>query len=122
METFGELKPLAFKLFKQPHQNRPVEKLNKSLVNNKVDQNLSLDDESHIDHDSFDYGEIGIIIEREFAFETRQNNAVKLLTRNIVGTFKMCNQDYSFEETMKPRRELTLPTEGRYIMILYRFN
>jgi hypothetical protein len=121
METFGELKPLAFKQFKQPPQNTPAEKENKLLLNN-LDQNLSLDEESHIDHDSFDYGEIGIIIEREFAFQTRENNAVKLLTRNIVGTFKMCKQNYSFEETMKPRRELTMPTEGRYILFLYRFN
>jgi hypothetical protein len=119
METFGELKPLAFKQLKQPAQNKPVDKQNK-LLDNIIDQNLSLEDENNIEHDSFEYGEIGVIIEREFAFESREDNAVKMLTCNIVGTYKKCKQDYSFEETMKPRRELTVPSEGIY-RFLYRF-
>jgi hypothetical protein len=53
------------------------------------------------------------LLAREQSKEIREDNAVKMLTLNILQTYKKCKNDFSFEETMKPRRELTVPSEGK---------
>ena len=39
------------------------------------------------------------------------------LNKYIERAYKKCKNDFSFEETMKPRRELTIPSEGKLILI-----
>jgi len=68
-----------------------------------------------INDEHMNYDEIGEIIEREFVGDTREDTAIKMLTINIVRTYKKCKNHFSFEEAMKPRRELTSPSEGNYI-------
>ena len=104
MEINSQFKPSAFR----PFNPRPRSK--KHLEDN-INDSLLIEDES----ESFHYDEIGEIIEREFTIDARENSAIKLLTINIVQTYKKCSKDYEFEETMKPRRELTIPSEGIYI-------
>lgn len=80
------------------------------LPKNKFDDviNKSL----NIEEESIQYAEIGEIIEREFKIDARENSPIKMLTQNIVSTFKKCRSDYKFEVNMLPRRELTNPSEG----------
>lgn len=101
MEAADELKNLAFKRINNSEKN-------KKHFEEVMDGSLS------INEDSLQYDEIGEIIEREFVGETRENSAVKMLTINICQTYKKCKKDFDFEETMKPRRELTIPNEGIY--------
>jgi hypothetical protein len=94
MEKKGELKGIAFNILNSREKN----------LEGLIDTSLSIEDFGNL--------EIGGIIEREFAVDARENSAIKMLTINIVQTYKKCNPDFSYEEINKPRRELTVPSEG----------
>jgi hypothetical protein len=101
-EYNSELKYLAFKKVLQTENiKKPLEDV--------IDRSLSIDD-ADLNYDC----EIGEILEREFSIDARENSGIKMLTVNIVQTYKQCKNDFDFEDTMKPRRELTLPNEGNY--------
>jgi hypothetical protein len=92
------LKPLAFK----PLGNRP------GLKND----NLEIVFDDSLTNESHSYDEYDFVLAREFSGIIRDDNPVKLLTMLIIQTYKKCRNDFQFEDTMKPRRELTVPSEG----------
>jgi hypothetical protein len=98
MEKKGELKGIAFNILQRGEKN----------LEGLIDTSLSIEDFGNL--------EIGGIIEREFAVDARENSAIKMLTINIVGTYKKCNHEFSYEELNKPRRELTVPSEGKSLI------
>lgn len=91
-------KTLAFKVL--ANEDKIDEKLEKV-----INDDLSLSVESH------SYEELDFNIPRDFTI--RDNSALKLLTVNIVETYKNIRKDFFFEETQKPRRPLTIPEEGK---------
>jgi hypothetical protein len=96
------LKPLAFKNL-QNGKNDNLEEV--------INDNISIGDDSH------SYDDLDFVMAREFSGLIRENNAVRLLTLYIVQTYKKCRNDFTFEDTMKPRRELTIPSEGIHLLI-----
>jgi hypothetical protein len=90
-----DLKPVAFRRISQPQNDNLEDVINDNLSN-----------------DSRPYDDMDFLLAREQSKEIREDNAVKMLTVNIIQTYKKCKNDFSFEETMKPRRELTIPNEG----------
>lgn len=94
MAKKGELKCSAFKILQSLDKN----------FEGLIDNSLSIEDFGNL--------EIGGIIEREFAVDARENSAIKMLTIKIEQTYKKCNSNFSYEEKNKPRRELTVPSEG----------
>lgn len=94
MAKKGELKSSAFNILQSVDKN----------LEGLIDASLSIEDFGNL--------EIGGIIEREFALDARENSAIKMLTINIEQTYKKCNLNFSYEEKNKPRRELTIPSEG----------
>ncbi len=96
MEKCEELKNLAFHFIHDQEKN----------LEGLIDRSLSIEDFGNL--------EIGGIIEREFPGDARENSGIKMLTINIVQTYKKSNKEFFYEEIMKPRRELTTPSEGNY--------
>jgi hypothetical protein len=94
-----EQKKCAFKRIAPPQKN-------KDNLEDVIDKDLSISVDSH------PYEEIDFLMAREFTGTIRESSALKLLTANILQTYKICKNDFTFEETMKPRRELTIPHEG----------
>ncbi len=90
-----DLKPTAFRRISLPLSHN---------LEDVINDNLSID--------SRPYDDMDFILAREQSMKIREDNAVKMLTLNILQTYKKCKNDFSFEETMKPRRELTIPSEG----------
>ncbi len=109
MDKDDKLKNLAFKRINHSDKN-------KKNFEDVIDGSFELNEES------MNYDEIGMIIEREFVGESRENSAIKMLTINIVQTYKKCKNDFNYEEEMKPRRELTIPSEGIYYKELGVYN
>jgi hypothetical protein len=102
-EDVNILKPLAFKSLSQVGRNENLEEV--------INDNISLGDDSH------SYDDLDFVLAREFSGPIREDNGVKMVTLYIVQTYKKCRNDFFFEDTMKPRRELTIPSEGTDIML-----
>lgn len=99
-----QLVPLAFKQI-----NTTTIAKDKDILEDVIDNHFSLnDDEDH------PYDDVDFLLAREFSGVIREHNPTKLLTVDIVQTYKKCKKDFAFEEIMKPRRELTIPSEGRF--------
>ena len=82
----------------------------KENVSSTEDKN-KLDDFLDVSLDSsHEYGEVDFITNTN-PIKPRGNNPVYLLTSKILQTYKN-NKKYKFQEEMKPRRELTDPTDG----------
>jgi hypothetical protein len=109
MEKSDEIKELAFKRIINTYKNR-------KNIEDVIEGTFAINDES------FQYDEIGDIIEREIVGDTRENSAVKLLTLNILQSYKKCKNDFDYEEELMPRRELTNPSEGINIKELGLYN
>jgi hypothetical protein len=99
MEGEVEMKTLAFKKV----SSKEAKKGNLEYV---MERSLSLE------NDSLHNEELGEIVTREFVRDAREDSAVKLLTVSILQTYKQVNQEFEFVIDMKPRRELTVPSEG----------
>ena len=104
MEGEVEIKALAFKKVSTREQK-------KGNLEDVMDRSLSLE------NDSLHNEELGEIVTREFVREARENSGVKMLTLNILQTYKLVNKEFDFQIEMKPRRELTVPSEGINIII-----
>jgi hypothetical protein len=96
-----KLLSLAFKRLKEEIEEENFE--------NMMQHNLELS------VDSQPYEEMDFILARQISGDIRENSALKALTINILDTFKKCGKEFVYEETMKPRRELTFPNEGTFI-------
>jgi hypothetical protein len=100
MEKKEKLKFLAFKKI------NPLVK-EKENIEEIFDKGISLSEHS------LQYEELDFILAREISGEIREVSALKMLTVNIAKTYKNCKSDYDYFEVMKPRRELTVPSEGK---------
>jgi hypothetical protein len=100
MEKRDKLEFLAFKKLKD-------ELKEKENLEEVFDKGISLSE------NSLQYEEMDFILAREISGEIREDSALKKLTLFIVQTYKKCKSDYEFAEVMKPRRELTIPSEGK---------
>lgn len=99
-------------------QNSAFKKLNNNKnVNHSIEDNMkdifetqfSLEDERSYDYSDF-------MLAQKFTGNIRLNNPSKLLTINLIQTYKKCNSNFVFEEVNVPRRELTEPSEGNLIL------
>jgi hypothetical protein len=63
--------------------------------------------------DKLSYNDSDFLLARENSIKIRDNNPINLLTTKIVSLYKKCQNDYDFEEIEKPKRELTIPSEGK---------
>jgi hypothetical protein len=100
MEKKEKLKFLAFKNINHPEKQ-------KENIEEVFDKGISLSEHS------LQYEEMDFILARDISGEIREDSALKMLTVNIVQTYKKCKSDYDYFEVMKPRRELTIPSEGK---------
>jgi hypothetical protein len=90
MENYPQVKCFAFtKINNHPKGLEDV-----------IDTSLSIENES------YGYEEIGVIIERELEVDAREDSAIKMLTFNIVQTFKKCKNDYIFQLSFNYGNEL----------------
>jgi hypothetical protein len=105
MEKEKENEKLKFLAFKKIQTQTTVKE--KNLLEEVIDDNFSLNDDEDRPYDDIDF-----IFAKEISGNIRDNNPTKMLTANILQTFKKCKDDFYFEEVMKPRRELTEPSEG----------
>lgn len=92
------LKPLAF------------EEIRNAKEKEKQIENISNDDSKS---DNLSYNDLDFALAREFSGIIRENNPIRLLTTKIISLYKNCQSDYIFEEIEKPKRELTIPSEGK---------
>ncbi len=92
------LKPLAFEEIKS--KNLYQKQLENSSNENSNSDNLS-------------YNDLDFALAREFSGLIRDNNPIRLLTMRIISLYKSCQSDYVFEEILKPKSELTIPSEGK---------
>ena len=103
MEKRDKLQFLAFKKINQLDSE-------KGKIENVVDGENSLSE------NSLQYEEMDFILAREISGDIRDDSALKMLTIHIVQTYKKCLCDYEYVEVMKPKRELTMPNEGKIII------
>lgn len=94
----ANLKPLAFEVLKD------------SNVKDNQLENLSNENSKS---DSLSYNDLDFALAREFSGLIREDNPIRLLTTKIITLYKNCQSDYIFEEIEKPKRELTIPSEGK---------
>lgn len=92
------------------------------IVKQKGNIEESVGLEKSLSENSLPYEEMDFILAREISGEIRDDSALKMLTVNIVKTYKKCLSDYEYVEVMKPRRELTMPNEGKIINKLGVYN
>lgn len=92
------LKPFAFEEIKNT-KTKENKNENSSNENSKSD-NLS-------------YNDLDFALGREFSGLIRENNPIRLLTTRIISLYRNCQSDYIFEEIEKPKRELTIPSQGK---------
>ena len=94
------IKPLAFEILKK--QNKDLE--NSEEFNNNI-----------YEKDKLPYNDYDFLLAREASIKIRENNPINLLTNKIVNLYKKCQSEYEFEEIEAPKRELTNPSEGKFI-------
>jgi hypothetical protein len=97
-ESNEELKSFVFKRLTNPTKKDNLEDVIKDGLSISVD--------------SLPYEEMDFILAREISQNIREESPLKMMTINIVQTYKINKNDYDYEEKMKPRRELTFPSEG----------
>jgi len=81
---------------------------------NEKNKNFAVIDNGNSDSENLSYNDLDFALAKEFSGVIRENNPIRLLTKNLISIFKICKKDYIFEEIEKPRRELTLPNEGKF--------
>lgn len=88
-----------------------------SLKENEGFDNLLEEDNLNLTYEDLPYDDMDFGLGKVIIDTIRSNNPIKLLTHSILQTYKACNNDFNYEETMKPRRELTIPSEGKGFFI-----
>lgn len=95
-----KFKPLAFEEIKDYN-------INKDNINN-----INHAENENSNSESLSYNDLDFALAREFSGLIRENNPIRLLTSNIINLYKSFQKDYNFEDIEKPKRELTIPSEG----------
>jgi len=80
-----------------------------------IEDQISFDSDHEDENQPFNIIDFGIHKKFEIHGCIRKNNPVTLLTEKILKFYKSCSSSYSYEESMKPKRDLTIPNEGRKI-------
>jgi len=64
------------------------------------------------ENEPFNLVDFGIQKNHEIKEKIRDDNPISCLTSKILKVYKTCSPNYSYDESMKPKRALTDPDKG----------